>query len=74
LAVHADAKRFIGQPCCVHAMSNVWYSMIDIDKTGLSWLLVTIFTGGLSASLTINFRKNMATDVSKVISLLDLVE
>jgi Mg/Co/Ni transporter MgtE len=74
LAVHADAKRFIGQPCCFHAMSNVWYSMIDIDKTGLPWLLVTIFTGGLSASLTINFRKNMATDVSKVISLLDLVE
>ncbi len=59
MAISADAKRFVGQPCCVQAMRNIWYGMIDRDKNSWKRLFVGIFTFGLSAVFTIRFRKTM---------------
>ena len=66
MAVDSEAKRFVGHPCCVQAILNVWYGMIDYDKTGWVWLLVTISTFGLSSSLTLSFRQNMPINLLNV--------
>ncbi|UJR16633.1 hypothetical protein I4U23_003533 [Adineta vaga] len=52
IAIHAKAKHFISHPCCVQAISNVWYRSIDIDKTGYVWLVVDVLTCGLTTILT----------------------
>ncbi|CAF0987789.1 unnamed protein product [Adineta ricciae] len=52
VAFHAKAKRFIDHSCCVQAISNVWYRSIDIDRTGVCWLLVHVFTFGLTTIFT----------------------
>jgi hypothetical protein len=58
MAVHAKAKRFVGHPCCVQAISNVWYGKIDFDRMGYIRLIMNICTFGLFTMLKINCRKN----------------
>ncbi|CAF4117301.1 unnamed protein product [Rotaria sp. Silwood2] len=60
VAVDADDKNFVGQPCCDQLLNNIWYDKIEpFQSTTLQRirLLLSICTFGLLAPLLVSFRK-----------------
>ncbi|CAF1206439.1 unnamed protein product, partial [Didymodactylos carnosus] len=65
VAVAADSKRFVGQPCCGHTMANIWYDKLQPDqskKRNKIQLLVGFLTFGLLAPFIVQYRKNKLKD------------
>ncbi|CAF1211902.1 unnamed protein product [Didymodactylos carnosus] len=65
VAVAADSKRFVGQPCCGHTMANIWYDKLQPDqskKRNKVQLLVGFLTFGLLAPFIVQYRKNKLKD------------
>jgi hypothetical protein len=60
VAVDADDKNFVGQPCCDQLLGNIWYNKIDSARTDTLKrlrLLLSICTFGLLAPAIIQFRE-----------------
>ncbi|CAF1110172.1 unnamed protein product [Rotaria sordida] len=60
VAVDADDKNFVGQPCCDQLLNNIWYDKMEpFQSTTLQRirLLLSIFTFGLLAPFLVSFRK-----------------
>lgn len=60
IAVDADDKNFVGQPCCDQLLNNVWYDKMEPFQSTLSKrlrLFVSIGTLGFAAPFLISFRK-----------------
>ncbi|CAF1497211.1 unnamed protein product, partial [Rotaria sordida] len=60
VAVDADDKSFVSQPCCDQLLNNIWHDKIEpIQFTLLQHigLLFSICTFGLLAPIFITFRK-----------------
>jgi len=60
IAVDADDKNFVGQPCCDQLLTNIWYDKIEPYQANLSnrlRLLLSISTFGLLSSILLCFRK-----------------
>ncbi|CAF3990732.1 unnamed protein product [Rotaria sordida] len=66
VAVDADDKCFVGQPCCDQLLNNIWYDKIEpaqftlLQRIGL---LLGIFTFGLLAPFFVSFRKYKRTPI-----------
>ncbi|UJR10750.1 hypothetical protein I4U23_014938 [Adineta vaga] len=59
VAVDADDKNFVGQPCCDQLLNNIWYDKIVPFRSTLSEqirLILAICTFGLFAQFLISFR------------------
>ena len=60
VAVDADDKQFVGQPCCDQLLNNVWYGKIDSSiSSSLQWIgmIISILTFGLTAPFLVPFRE-----------------
>jgi hypothetical protein len=60
VAVDADDKQFVGQPCCDQLLNNVWYGKIDSSISSfLQWIgmIISILTFGLTAPFLVPFRE-----------------
>ncbi|CAF1249047.1 unnamed protein product [Adineta ricciae] len=60
VAVDADDKNFVGQPCCDQLLNNVWYDKLDPYKTTLIrrvLVLISVCSFGLLAPLLVAYRK-----------------
>jgi hypothetical protein len=62
VAVDADDKNFVGQPCCDQLLNNVWYNKMEPLQSSFSpWfgILLSIFTFGILAPVPklVAFRK-----------------
>jgi len=65
VAVDADDKEFVGQPCCDQLLNNIWYDKMEPFQTtyrGRIGLLLSICTFGLLAPVLILFRKEKSFD------------
>ena len=59
VAIDADDKNFVGQPCCDQLLNNIWYDKMEPFQSTLSKrikLLLSICTLGLLAPILITFR------------------
>ncbi|CAF4466447.1 unnamed protein product, partial [Didymodactylos carnosus] len=59
IAVDADNKEFVGQPCCDQLLTNIWYDKINPIQTQMKKKLSVLFnilTFGLFAHFIVNFR------------------
>lgn len=59
VAVDADDKHFVGQPCCDQLLTNIWYDKIVAVQSGLKdriCLMLSIGTFGLLAQFLLDFR------------------
>ena len=59
VAVDADDKNFVGQPCCDQLLNKIWYDKIEPFQTNISKrirLLIGVVTFGLFAPMIISFR------------------
>lgn len=60
VAVDADDKNFVGQPCCDQLLNNVWYDKLDPYKTTLIrrvLVLISVCSFGLLAPFLVAYRK-----------------
>ncbi|CAF0911252.1 unnamed protein product [Rotaria sp. Silwood1] len=60
VAVDADDKSFVGQPCCNQLLNNIWYDKMEPFQSAISQrirLLLSICTFGLLAPVLVSFRK-----------------
>ena len=60
MAVDADDKQFVGQPCCDQLLNNVWYDKLDTYQSTMFKrlsILLSFLTFGLLAPFLISFRK-----------------
>ena len=60
VAVDADDKLFVGQPCCDQLLNNIWYDKMEPFQSTMGKrlrLLLSIGTFGLLAPLLITFRE-----------------
>ncbi|CAF1216246.1 unnamed protein product, partial [Rotaria magnacalcarata] len=61
VAVDADDKDFVGQPCCDQLLNNIWFDKMKPFQFTLrerGQVLLSIFTFGLLAPVLIKFREN----------------
>ncbi|CAF3293085.1 unnamed protein product [Rotaria socialis] len=61
VAVDADDKDFVGQPCCDQLLNNIWFDKMKPFQFTLrerGQVLLSIFTFGLLAPFLIKFREN----------------
>ncbi|CAF1054407.1 unnamed protein product [Adineta steineri] len=59
VAVDADDKNFIGQPCCDQVLNNIWYDKMEPFQSTLSdkiKLILGISTFGILAPFLVTFR------------------
>ena len=59
MAVDADDKNFVGQPCCDQLMNNIWFDKIVSFRSTLSdrlRFMLAVSTFGLLAQFIIPFR------------------
>lgn len=63
VAVDADDKSFVGQPCCDQLLNNIWYDKIEPNQSSSQYLqiLLSICTFGLLAPALVSFRKQQRT-------------
>ncbi|UJR35044.1 hypothetical protein I4U23_027820 [Adineta vaga] len=60
VAVDADDKNFVGQPCCDQLLNNVWYDKLDSYQSTIIrrlLILLSICTFGLLGPLVVSYRK-----------------
>jgi len=66
VAVDADDKNFVGQPCCDQLLNNIWYDKMETFQSTLRQrfgLLLSFCTFGLLAPFFISFRQeNLPSD------------
>ena len=68
VAVDADDKNFIGQPCCDQLLNNIWYDKMQPHQSNISGrirLLVSVWTFGLLAPFLVAFRTEQSWDQEK---------
>ena len=61
VAVDADDKNFVGQPCCDQLLNNIWYDKMEPFQTTISnrtGLLLSLSSLGLLGPILMNFRKD----------------
>jgi hypothetical protein len=61
VAVDADDKNFVGQPCCDQLLNNVWFDKMEPYQSTLVkriGILLSILTFGLLAPILVSFRQN----------------
>lgn len=59
VAVDADDKKFVGQPCCDQLLNNIWYDKLEPAQLSLSkrfLFLLSVLSFGLAAPFFIQYR------------------
>ncbi|CAF4285885.1 unnamed protein product [Rotaria sp. Silwood2] len=67
VAVDADDKTFVGQPCCDQLLNSIWYDKIEPSQFTLLQrfgLLISICTFGLLAPFCVSFREDKSAPIS----------
>jgi hypothetical protein len=68
VAVDADDKNFIGQPCCDQLLNNIWYDKMEPFQSTIPdriRLLIGVCTFGLLAPVLVTFRKEQCFNQEK---------
>ena len=71
VAVDADDKIFVGQPCCDQLLNNIWYDKMEPFQSTMGKrlrLLLSVASFGLLAPILITFREEHAADKPSLIT------
>ncbi|CAM2727627.1 unnamed protein product [Rotaria socialis] len=66
VAVDADDKSFVGQPCCDQLLNNIWYDKMEpLESTSFERIkfVSSILTFGLFAPVIISFRQEKSDSI-----------